>query len=96
MPSGIEDMLGQQQTNRSRTLQRAGVPTYCHTLVADPEVGTGIKCSSVEIVLLAMSKDGRVMHTDRFPEEHPRIEENVQLKDTNARLARIVELAKTA
>ncbi|KAL8919262.1 MAG: hypothetical protein Q9172_005046 [Xanthocarpia lactea] len=82
LPSHLALRICLDSNNRSKAvtpLQRAGVPTSCHTLVADPEAGTGIECSSVDIVLLAMSKDGRVMHTNHFLEEHPRIEGNLQL-----------------
>lgn len=77
-------------------LQSAGVASSCHILVADPEGGTGIECSSADVVLLPISGGGRVIHTNHFIEAHPGVIENVQLKDTYARLARATELAKNA
>ncbi|KAL8799846.1 MAG: hypothetical protein Q9182_005595 [Xanthomendoza sp. 2 TL-2023] len=75
-------------------LQSAGVASSCHILLADSEGGTGVECSSADVVLLPMSDDGRVVHTNHFIQEHPGVIENVQYKDTFARLARVTELAK--
>ncbi|KAL8698378.1 MAG: hypothetical protein Q9201_006613 [Fulgogasparrea decipioides] len=77
-------------------LQRAGVASSCHILVADPDGGIGLECSSEDIVLLPMSEEGLITHTNHFLKEHPGVEENVQFKDTQPRLERIAELAKAA
>ncbi|CAO1603387.1 hypothetical protein XANCAGTX0491_006976 [Xanthoria calcicola] len=76
-------------------LQEAGVASSCHILVADPEGGTGIECSSVDIVLIPMCNKGLVIHTNHFVHEHPGVAENVLFKDSGARLTRISELVKT-
>ncbi len=78
------------------TLRSAGVASSCHILVADPQGGTGIECSSVDTILLQMCQRGTVMHTNHFVEEHRGVKENVLLKDSEARLARIGELVKVA
>ncbi|KAL8677693.1 MAG: hypothetical protein Q9224_001629 [Gallowayella concinna] len=75
-------------------IQYAGVASSCHILVADPEGGTGVECSSADIILLPMSNGGRVIHTNHYIQVHPGVIENVPYKDTFARLARATELAK--
>ncbi|KAL8731546.1 MAG: hypothetical protein Q9181_004267 [Wetmoreana brouardii] len=77
-------------------LQRAGVTSSCHILVADPDGGVGLECSSEAIVLLPMSEEGLITHTNHFLKEHPEVEENVQFKDTQTRLERINKLAEAA
>ncbi|KAI4278926.1 MAG: hypothetical protein L6R38_005141 [Xanthoria sp. 2 TBL-2021] len=77
-------------------LKEAGVASSCHILVADLDGGTGIECSSADIILIPMCDKGRVIHTNHFVHEHPGVEENVLLKDSEARLARISVLVKTA
>lgn len=77
-------------------LRHAGVASSCHILVADLKGGSGLECSSVDVVEVPMSPEGLVVHTNHFIEEHPGVQENIELKDTKTRLARISELAKAA
>ncbi|KAL8775276.1 MAG: hypothetical protein Q9209_000283 [Squamulea sp. 1 TL-2023] len=77
-------------------LQSAGVASSCHILIADPKGGTGVECSSDDIVLLPMCDNGMIIHTNHFVKDHPGVEEKVQLKDTNARIVRVSEIIKTA
>lgn len=77
-------------------LRCAGVASSCHILVADPEGGSGLECSSTDIVEIPMSPEGLVVHTNHFIKEHPRVEENIELKDSETRLTRISKLAETA
>lgn len=78
-----------------KALRHAGVASSCHILVADAEGGTGLECSSEDITQLPMSEEGLVVHTNHFIGSHPGVEENVEMKDTKTRLARINELTRT-
>ena len=75
-------------------LQSAGVASSCHILLADLDGGTGIECSCTDIILIPMCDRGRVIHTNHFINKHPGVEENILLKDSEARLSRISELVK--
>ncbi|KAI4133226.1 MAG: hypothetical protein LQ338_000284 [Usnochroma carphineum] len=77
-------------------LRRAGIASACHILVADPRSGSGLECSHADVVELPMSPGGLVVHTNHFIKEHPGVEENIQMEDTEARLTRISKLANIA
>ena len=79
-----------------RALQHTGVASSCHILVADPHGGSGLECSSADVVVLPMSSKGLIIHTNHYIKDHPGVEENVQLKDSYARLTRIHELTRSA
>lgn len=76
------------------TLEKTGVASSCHILVADMTGGTGLECSSEDIVKLEMSSDGIVAHTNHYILEHKPsvIESHDWLPDTKFRLRRIGEL----
>lgn len=79
------------------TLEKAGVASACHILIADVTGGTGLECSSDDIVRLEMSK-GIVTHTNHYVLEHKPtvIESHDWLPDTRFRLKRIAELLNAA
>jgi isopenicillin-N N-acyltransferase-like protein len=80
------------------TLEKAGVASACHILVADVTGGTGLECSSEDIVKLEMNKQGAVTHTNHYVLEHKQgvIEAPDWLPDTRFRLRRIGELLNAA
>jgi isopenicillin-N N-acyltransferase like protein len=51
-------------------LEKAGVASACHILVADKTGGTGIECSSEDVVKLEMNREGIVIHTNHYVLEH--------------------------
>ena len=77
------------------TLQRAGVASACHILVADASGGIGLECSDQDIVMLLMSDEGLLTHTNHFVETHPGVVDSMQLKDSPGRLDRINDLVKS-
>jgi isopenicillin-N N-acyltransferase-like protein len=81
-----------------RTLQKQGVASACHILVADVTGGTGLECSSEDIVPLEMDERGVVTHTNHYIQPHKEtvIESHDWLPDTNFRLRRIGELMNQA
>ena len=73
-------------------MQRIGVASACHILVADSIGGTGLECSCIDTVELPMDSHGVVTHTNHFLKPHPGIEDKVALPDSRPRLHRINEL----
>ncbi|KAG0646072.1 Acyl-coenzyme A:6-aminopenicillanic-acid-acyltransferase 40 kDa [Hyphodiscus hymeniophilus] len=80
------------------TLDEAGVASACHILVADVTGGTGLECSSEDIVRLEMNREGIVTHTNHYVLDHKPtvIESHDWLVDTRFRLRRIGELLNAA
>lgn len=71
-------------------LQKAGVASACHILLADADNGgVGLECSNLDIKYVAMSDRGVVTHTNHFVKEHAGIKEVYDLPDTITRLRRI-------
>ncbi|KAJ6111306.1 hypothetical protein N7486_003541 [Penicillium sp. IBT 16267x] len=86
-----------ESTSRSaaiQTLEAEGVASSCHLLVADVTGGTGLECSSEDIVRLEMDPEGLVMHTNHYilPHNEKVVESKNLLPDTWYRLRRIGEL----
>jgi isopenicillin-N N-acyltransferase-like protein len=80
------------------TIEKAGVASACHILVADITGGTGIECSSEDLVKLEMNRDGIVTHTNHFVLKHKEsvMESPNWLRDTNFRRSRIEQLLNGA
>lgn len=76
------------------TLEASGVASSCHILVADATGGTGLECTSEDIVRLEMNSDGIVTHTNHMVVKHKEsvVEAEDWLADTRFRLERIDEL----
>lgn len=75
-------------------LEKAGVASACHILVADETGGTGLECSSEDVVRLEMDEMGRVVHTNHYLREHREgvVEAMDWLPDTRFRLGRMEEV----
>lgn len=85
--------------SRSRTeamakLEEFGVASACHILVADESGGTGLECSSMDVVKLEMDGRGVVAHTNHFVLGHVDgvVEKTGWLPDTGFRLKRVGNL----
>ncbi|TVY30262.1 Acyl-coenzyme A:6-aminopenicillanic-acid-acyltransferase 40 kDa form [Lachnellula hyalina] len=77
------------------TLEKWGVASSCHILVADTTGGTGLECSSEDIVQLVMDEVGVVAHTNHYVLPHKKgVVEKVWLPDTNFRLRKAGESLK--
>ncbi|KAI9720252.1 MAG: hypothetical protein M1812_003070 [Candelaria pacifica] len=74
-----------------RTLEQAGIASACNIIVADVIGGTGLECSSSDIVTMPMV-DGKVAHTNHFLFQHGEIKDKLELLDSPFRLERIQEL----
>lgn len=79
-------------------LEKAGVASACHILIADSSGGRGLECSSEDIVHLEMNHEGIITHTNHyiFPHKEGVVEDSSWLPDTKFRLGRIGELLKAA
>jgi isopenicillin-N N-acyltransferase like protein len=81
------------------TLEKSGVASACHILVADSNGGTGLECSSDDIAKLEMDLDGVVVHTNHYilkRREDVVAESLGWLPDTQFRLKRAKELLNAA
>ena len=80
------------------TLEKSGVASACHILVADATGGTGLECSSDDLVKLEMNREGTVTHTNHYVMEHKEsvIEAADWLHDTRFRLNTINSLLNGA
>lgn len=72
-------------------LERLGVASAGHILVADATGGIGLECSSEDIVRLPMDSEGIVAHTNHYVLPHAKqvIEKTEWLPDTRFRLKRV-------
>lgn len=75
-------------------LQKVGVASSCHILVADPTGGVGMECSHLDIIELPMDTGGTVRHTNHYIKSHPGVEDKVAFADSPVRLGRIDELVR--
>ena len=72
-------------------LERQGVASSCHILVADSESAIGLECSHMAVVKLTM--DERIlMHTNHYIKPHDGVEDLMALKDSPTRYKRIEQL----
>lgn len=91
-------MESSSRTAAIETLEKAGVASACHILVADVTGGTGLECSSHDIVQLPMNREGIVTHTNHYVLSHVKevVEAEDWLPDTRFRLDKIGELLNAA
>jgi len=74
------------------TLERSGVASACHILIADPAGGMGIECSYVDMIKLHMTERHTVTHSNHYVAKHMGVDDKKQVSDSVRRLARINEL----
>lgn len=76
-------------------LDKYGVASACHMLVADGESGgIGLEWSFKDSQKLGMNEDGQVFHSNHYLVPHPGITDSNWLNDSTFRVERIQELAK--
>lgn len=74
-------------------LNKAGVASSCHIMVADSRLAIGLECSHVDIVELA-TEQGVLTHTNHYIKPHQGIEDLMALKDSRTRFQRIEQLVR--
>ena len=75
-------------------LERYGIASACHMLVADATGGVGLEWSSVEHQKVQMNASKQVFHSNHYLVDHPGIFDTNWLSDSKFRVARIEELCK--
>lgn len=76
-----------------QALEKTGVASSCHMLVADPTGGIGLEWSSIDCVKVHMNDKGQVFHTNHYLLPHAKgVHDTNWLKDSNFRVKRIEEL----
>ncbi|KAK4575318.1 hypothetical protein LTR86_001172 [Recurvomyces mirabilis] len=75
-------------------LEKYGVASSCHMLVADATGGTGLEWSSVELGKIQMNSQKQIFHSNHYLTKHPGVEDTKWLKDSDFRVTRIEALAK--
>ena len=74
-------------------LEKSGVASACHILVADSESAIGLECSHIDIIGLT-AEQGVLTHTNHYIKPHPGVEDRMALKDSPTRLKRIDQLVR--
>lgn len=75
-------------------LQKAGVASACHILVADTDEAIGLECTSIDIVELPTKST--LTHTNHLIKPHVGVEDKMALQDSPHRLERIDKLIESA
>lgn len=78
-----------------RELERYGVASSCHMLVADASGGVGLEWSSRDVRKVEMNASRQVFHTNHYLAEHAEgVVDTVWLKDSLVRIERVQELCE--
>ena len=75
------------------TLEKAGVASACHILVADAESAIGLECSHIDIKELT-PECGVLTHTNHYIKPHHGVEDLMALKDSPTRFERLDQLVQ--
>lgn len=75
-------------------LEKYGIASSCHILIADPTGGIGLEWSSVEVQKISMNLQKQVFHSNHYLVKHSGIEDTNWLEDSRFRVTRIEELCK--
>lgn len=76
-------------------LEKYGIASSCHMLVADATGGVGLEWSSVEVQKVTMNASKQVFHSNHYLAKHAGVEDTNWLGDSNFRVTRIEELCKS-
>lgn len=100
-PTRIPCHLGLRMVLESRSreeavqrLEKYGVASSCHMLIADASGGVGLEWSSVEVQKVTMNASKQVFHSNHYLMKHPGVEDTNWLADSTYRVTRIEELCK--
>ncbi|RMY16428.1 hypothetical protein D0866_13673 [Hortaea werneckii] len=75
-------------------LEKYGVASACHMLIADATGGVGLEWSSVEVQRVRMNGLRQVFHSNHYLAKHLGVHDTNWLPDSNFRLTRIEQLCK--
>lgn len=75
-------------------LEKYGIASACHMLIADATGGIGLEWSSSEVQKCTMNESEQVFHSNHYVLKHPSVGQDPDwLKDSSYRVKRIEELA---
>ncbi|KAK3113564.1 hypothetical protein LTR53_009049 [Teratosphaeriaceae sp. CCFEE 6253] len=77
-----------------RRLEKYGIASSCHMLVADAEGSIGLEWSAVELQKVPMNGAQQVFHSNHYLRKHVGVEDTNWLGDSSFRVSRIEELCK--
>ncbi|KAK1818359.1 hypothetical protein LTR12_007273 [Friedmanniomyces endolithicus] len=77
-----------------RQLEKYGVASSCHMLVADGSGSIGLEWSAVELQKVKMNGREQVFHSNHYLAEHVRVEDSRWLEDSTFRVTRIEKLCE--
>ncbi|EMC97628.1 hypothetical protein BAUCODRAFT_68242 [Baudoinia panamericana UAMH 10762] len=93
---GLRMVLESQSRDEAvQKLEKYGVASSCHMLVADAHGGVGLEWSSVELQKVPMNVSEQVFHSNHYLRKHKGVEDTNWLGDSNFRVVRIEELCKS-
>ena len=73
-------------------LQKYGIASSCHMLIADPKESVGLEWSYKDLQVLEMNKKGQVFHSNHYLVPHPGVTDTVWLEDSKFRIKRVQEI----
>ena len=73
-------------------LEKFGVASACHMLIADPTGGIGLEWSAVELQKIQMNASSQVFHSNHYLAKHPGVQDTNWLGDSTFRVSRIEKL----
>jgi isopenicillin-N N-acyltransferase like protein len=76
------------------TLEKYGIASSCHMLIADARGGIGLEWSSTGVQKCTMNSSKQVFHSNHYTKPHPGVEDTNWLADSTYRLTRVEELCK--
>lgn len=77
-----------------RTLEKYGVASACHMLIADASGSVGVEWSSSDVQKCEMNSANQVFHSNHYLLKHPQTGQDTNwLKDSTYRVGQIQELA---
>jgi len=77
-----------------QNLEKYGIASACHMLIADPTGGIGLEWSSADVQKCTMNSSKQVFHSNHYILDHPGVGQDTNwLADSSYRVTRIEELA---
>lgn len=74
------------------TLEKYGIASSCHMLVADSNGSVGLEWSYKDLQILEMNDRSQVFHSNHYLVPHPGVTDTVWLEDSKFRIKRIQEI----
>jgi isopenicillin-N N-acyltransferase-like protein len=90
---GLRAVLESTSRNQAvATLQKHGIASSCHMLIADANGSVGLEWSCKDLQVLETNEQGQVFHSNHYLLQHPGVTDTVWLEDSRFRIKRIQEI----